>query len=360
MKAFYAYFGLLDLHTIDSPGHSLYQLGLMDSIRLEFGVEKFDFFSYYPEDLQAAELLRHEKYPDNALGHLFTGYRESMIDTYGLMLEESLLRIKNKEYSHVFLKARFRNISTLTKKWKDAAAFEKLISMAIDAGYSADEIIILDTDLSLPPSFYTKYSDKVTVKIPSIDFKGISDRFLNDCVAIHKAADYSTRAVSSVFYGNINTSNYKSGNSKSEMLSEALCYFFSRVDYFSDDFTIIGKSSDFDEITTSGVSGIYRNSRSAIWHALEKNLIMLNVTKDKYNEKKFIPARIYEAMIFGMIPVSYKFNFLCETFSFNTIEDLNEIVQYLNECEPEDLKKAYLRFVKDYQEYVDGKHELPF
>lgn len=360
MKAFYAYFGLLDLHTIDSPGHSLYQLGLMDSIRLEFGVEKFDFFSYYPEDLQARELLRHEKYPDTELGQLFTGYRETMIDTYGLLLDDALRRIKQKEYSHLFLKARFRNLSTLTKKWKDADAFEKLISMAIDSGYSADEIIVLDTDLSLPPSFYEKYRDKVSVQIPSIDFKGISDRFLNDCVAIHKKSDYSVRSKSAVFYGNINTSNYKSGNAKSEMLHEALCYFFSRVEYFNDDFTIIGKSSDFDEITTQGVSGIYRNSRSNIWQALEKNLIMLNVTKEKYDEKKFIPARIYEAMIFGMIPVSYKFNFLSETFSFNTVEDLHEIVMYLNECEGDDLKKAYLHFIKSYQEYADGKHDLPF
>ena len=52
MKSLYAYFGLLNLHTIDSPGHSLYQIGLMDSLRQTFGIDQFDFFSYYPEDLQ--------------------------------------------------------------------------------------------------------------------------------------------------------------------------------------------------------------------------------------------------------------------------------------------------------------------
>lgn len=358
MKAFYAYFGLLDLHSVDSPGHSLYQLGLMDSVRVEYGVETFDFFSYYPKEIHENHVFC--KYPETPLGEVFNEYYKQMIDAYCLSLEDSLRQIKDKQYSHLFLKARFRNISTLTKKWKDAVAFENLINAAIDAGYSADQIIILDTDLSLPPSFYAKYEDKVSVKIPSIDFKGISDRFLNACVAIHKDSDYSSRASSAVFYGNINTSNYKSGNSKSEMLNDALHYFFSRVEYFNDDFTVISKSSDFDEICETGASGIYRNSRYNIWAALEQNLIMLNVTKEKYNEQRFIPARIYEAMIFGMIPVSYKFNFLCETFSFNTIEDLNEIVLYLKECEADDLKKAYLRFINDYQQYSDGKHELPF
>lgn len=358
MKAFYAYFGLLDLHTIDSPGHSLYQLGLMDSIRCVYGIEKFDFFSYYPAEL--IESANLEKYPDSPLSKIFTEYRENMVNEYCPKLDDAIRLIEHGEYSHIFLKARFRNLSTLTKKWKDASAFEKLISAAVDAGYSADKIVILDTDLSLPASFYEKYEGKVTIKIPSIDFKGISDRFLNECVEVHKASNYSTRSKSAVFYGNINTSNYKAGNSKSEMLQDALHYFFSRIEYCNDDFTVISKPSDFDEIGDAGISGVYRNARLNIWHALEKNLIMLNVTKDKYDDRKFIPARIYEAMIFGMIPVSYKFNFLSETFSFNTIDDLNEIVLYLNECEGEDLKKSYLKFVKDYREHADGKYELPF
>lgn len=358
MKAFYAYFGLLDLHTIDSPGHSLYQLGLMDSLRVEYGVEKFDFFSYYPEELQKDFYFC--EYPETPLGKVFTDYYKQMVQAYCLQLEIVLDRIKNKEYTHLFLKARFRNLSTLTKKWKDAASFEKLISAAIDAGYSSDQIIVLDTDLSLPSSFYDTYSACVTVKVPSIHFKGISDRFLNDCVTVHKESDYLDRVKGAVFYGNINTSNYKSGNSKSEMLKDALGYFFSRVECFGDELTIIAKPSDFNEVGQGDVIGIYRSDRPAIWRTLQERLIMLNVTKEKYDQVRFIPARIYEAMIFGMIPVSYKFNFLSEAFSFNNIDDLNEIVLYLHECDEEDLRKAYLHFIKSYQEHADGKHELPF
>ena len=75
---------------------------------------------------------------------------------------------------------------------------------------------------------------------------------------------------------------------------------------------------------------------------------MLNITKEKYNEVKFIPARIYEAMIFGMIPVSYKFNFLCPAFSFETIEDLSEIYEYFYECDAAGLEQAYKHFINSY------------
>ena len=47
MKNLYAYFGLLGIHQVDSPGHSLYQLGLIDSICESYGECKFDFYSFY-------------------------------------------------------------------------------------------------------------------------------------------------------------------------------------------------------------------------------------------------------------------------------------------------------------------------
>ena len=56
---------------------------------------------------------------------------------------------------------------------------------------------------------------------------------------------------------------------------------------------------------------------------------------------------------FGMIPISYKFDFLNKTFSFETIEDLQEIIKYLEECESEDLKVAYLHFINDYINYTN-------
>ena len=69
MKSLYAYFGLLDLHQIDSPGHSLYQIGLVDSLRESFSEEKFDFYSYYPVEVIKSTSL--QGFPDTPLGRLF-------------------------------------------------------------------------------------------------------------------------------------------------------------------------------------------------------------------------------------------------------------------------------------------------
>jgi protoheme ferro-lyase len=49
-----------------------------------------------------------------------------------------------------------------------------------------------------------------------------------------------------------------------------------------------------------------------------------------------------------MIPVSYKFDFLCPAFSFDTIEDLSEIYAYLNECDEAGLEQAYRHFINCY------------
>jgi len=356
MKALYAYFGLIDLHTIDSPGHSLYQLGLIDSIRVSYGVEKFDFYSYYPEELQAGEIPKGIQFPDTDLGKVFAKYRTDVFDEYGLYLSTVLDNIRTKKYSQLYLKARFRNISTLTKKWKDAHDFEEIIDTAVASGYTKENIIILDTDLSLPTSFYKIYGDVVTISIPSIDFPGISNRFLLECVAVHK--ENYTKEKASVFYGNIDTSNYKSGNSKSSILMDVLG-LLSTTSIRNPNVVkliLIGKQKDLENLQPN-ILLTYRNMRQAVWSTLEKYLVMINVTKEKYDERRFIPARIYEAMIFGMIPVSYKFSFLSETFSFNTPDDLREIIIYLNECDQDDLKKAYLTFINSYLNYCENTYD---
>ena len=43
---------------------------------------------------------------------------------------------------YLYLKARFRNLSTLAKKWKDAHEFELIICAAIEAGYKKESIVI--------------------------------------------------------------------------------------------------------------------------------------------------------------------------------------------------------------------------
>jgi hypothetical protein len=172
--------------------------------------------------------------------------------------------------------------------------------------------------------------------------------FLVDCVNLNLTQ--SKKRISSVFYGNIDTSKYKSGNSKSDILPEVLKWVSSKHWSRDEQFHIICKKKDFDSISDSKSTThhIDRKDRSAIWETLESSRVMLNITKEKYNEIKFIPARIYEAMIFGMIPVSYKFDFLCPAFSFESIEDLLEIYEYFYECDAVGLEQAYKHFINSY------------
>lgn len=350
MKSLYAYFGLLDLHDIDSPGHSLYQIGLVDSLRESFGEEKFDFYSYYPEEvIKSADL---SSFPETELGKLFFQYRTQLFDqpihNIGKVIEE----IAEKKYSKLYLKARFRNLSTLSKKWKDARDFDRIIECAIEAGYLKNEIIILDTDLSLSDKFIEQTKDFVTILIPSIDFPGISNMFLVDCVKLNLSQ--SKKGVSSVFYGNIDTSKYKSGNSKSEILEDALSWISRHHWSHDEDFHLICKRNDFDSLSNklSSTHHVDRKNRVKIWETLESSRIMVNITKEKYNDRRFIPARIFEAMIFGMIPVSYKFDFMCPAFSFDTLEDLFEIYTYLGECDESGLEQAYKHFINGYLDHM--------
>ncbi|CAB4159344.1 hypothetical protein UFOVP699_92 [uncultured Caudovirales phage] len=358
MKSLYAYYGLIDIHDIDSPGHSLYQIGLIDSISETFGEEKFDFYSYYPEEeIKSANL---KGFPDTELGWLFGKYRKSLLDNPIHNIDELLQKISAKEYKRLYLKARFRNLSALSKKWKDAREFEQIIETAFRAGYSKKDIIILDTDLSLSEKVKEKLGKVATFMIPSIDFPGVSNRFLKECQSIHSTKWEKTKTIGSVFYGNIDTSKYKKGNNKSDALLNIVKWInsYHNIVGTENPFYVVCKKNDF----TDNFSGsdkntfhINRNHRELIWGALESSSIMINVTKEKYNEKKFIPARIYEAMIFGMIPVSYKFDFLCPAFSFEKIEDLIEIYKYLFEIEPDEIHQAYEHFVKSYFSYLDKK-----
>jgi hypothetical protein len=347
MKALYCYFGLIKLNDIDSPGHSLYQLGLLDSIKSTWStVNEFDFYSYYPNDVIKAATI-HD-FPKSPHGELFTKYYNQLISTEVDEFADVLENIRAHKYTQLFLKARFRNLSTLHKKWKDAREFELIIQTAVDSGYSKDQIIILDTDLSLPDNFSEKYGSVITIIIPSIDIPGISVGFLDECIKIN--GDFSKELLS-VFYGNINTSNYKIGNSKGAILNSSLHTMFE----LSTGSFLIAKPADTLEFSEyPNVYNCNRRDRENIFDLLSCSNIMLNVTKDKYSTARFIPARIFEAMIFGMIPISYNFEFLCPAFSFNEIDDLIEIYKYLQECDADGIKQAYQYFVKSYFDYAES------
>lgn len=348
MKNLYAYFGLLDLHTIDSPGHSLYQLGLIDELRLTHNPElKFDFFSYYPEKVYENNLFN--EFPESELGDLFSEYFKLLIDDYCPNIYTVLERISNREYDTLFLKARFRNLSTLSKKWKDTLMFEAIISTAIASGYSKDDIVILDTDLSLPESFTREDGKKYTILSPL----GISIEFLTKCAEINMKSEPGDKINAAVFYGNIDTSSYKVGNEKNPILLDVL---EETVQNLSNLIVIGKKDSQYlpQAEPNYNLAMTDRANRAEVWNSLASCKIMINVSKDKYDSAHFIPARIYEALIFGMIPVSYKFDWICSAFSFNDISDYSEIVKYLTEVDHDDFKKAYAFYINNFIKNIYG------
>jgi hypothetical protein len=49
-KALYAYFGQLGTFEDNIPGHTFYQLGLIDELSKKYAVDKFDFVNYLHTD----------------------------------------------------------------------------------------------------------------------------------------------------------------------------------------------------------------------------------------------------------------------------------------------------------------------
>jgi hypothetical protein len=88
----------------------------------------------------------------------------------------------------------------------------------------------------------------------------------------------------------------------------------------------------------TGVSIIGREDRETIWNHFQGANVSINVSKDLYLKEGFIPARVYESIIFGVIPVSYKSG-QHPAMTFETVQDFWEICKFLAECSRADYFK---------------------
>jgi len=346
--ALYAYFGELGLFSDNIPGHTFYQLGLIDSISQKYEIQKVDFFNYI-KDVDDDQ-LHHPVFPSDDLGKLMSSISDEIINKYLISYEEVLHKIRNREYSSLFLKARFRNLSTLQKKLKDSFKFENIIATALEAGYDPSDIVILDTDLSLSKSFLYTIGDMGIVReIPSITMPGISKRVLDSCLAIHEnnPENLTPTSVKLLYYGNLSFGNYKAGHSKNQIINEIIESADSVKMFDGTEFelTIAAKVDDSLQswvAPMNNVSLVGRECRDLIWEKFRSSRVSINVSKDLYLKEKFIPARVYESIIFGVIPVSYKSG-PHPAMTFETVEDFWEICKFLAECTHED----YMKSLKD-------------
>jgi hypothetical protein len=347
-KSLYAYFGELGLFDTNIPGHTFYQIGLMDALSEKFKVDQFDFLNYVSDKYTSGSI--DPVFPKDNLGELMTEYTRKLVNNYQIAWPEVMEKITNREYDKIFLKARFRNLSTLEKKLKDAKIFEDTITTALEVGYDPADIVIIDTDLSLSESFLsTIESLGLSREIPSITMPGMSKAFIQDCLRIHENSTESPY-INLMYYGNLSFDNYKEGHSKNPIINDIIQSVDQTQMFDGTTFTMtVAAKKDLSLDHWIGamnrVSLTAREDRARIWQNFSHSIVSVNVSKDLYIKEKFIPARVYESIIFGVIPVSYKWG-QHPAMTFETVEDFWEICKFLAECSRQDYLKI-LRLCAD-------------
>jgi hypothetical protein len=351
LTALYAYFGYLGEFSTDIPGHTFYQVGLIDQLCLTHHVDKVDFYSYLSKDYVRSE-QKSPIWPASPVTQVFEKFTEERIRSYDLEFAKVLENIEAGRYEKLFLKARFRNLSTLTKELTDARQFEEIINLAIKTG-QADKVVILDTDLSLEPEFVEFCKSKgITFEIPSIDYPNVSFDFIKACEKVWlESTDRFSQNDNILYYGNISFGNYKAGHAKNPIVVDAIqtSAKFKSFTGKSYKVAVAGKidsslESDFSE---SCISLVKRYNRAEIWSEYEKSTLSLNISKDLYLERGFYPARVYESLIFGSIPVSYGDYRIHEALGFKDLTKLEEILAFFKDSSPSDRASIYSKCISN-------------
>lgn len=349
--ALYAYFGYLGNFSTDIPGHTFYQIGLIDQLCRKHYIDKVDFYSYLSNDSVGAERKAPE-WTKSPVTPVFEKYTRERIRCYNLKFEKILENIKKERYEKIFLKARFRNLSTLTKQLTDARQFEEIINLAIETGQAA-KVVILDTDLSLAPEFIDFCKSKgISFEIPSIDYPNVSKDFIKDCEKIWlEETDRFETNDRLFYYGNISFSNYKVGHAKNPIVVDAIRTAVNFKSFVGKTYTVsVAGKLDLalaNEFSQNGVSLIQRGEREKIWNEYCAATLSLNVSKDLYLERGFYPARVYESLIFGSIPVSYKDFRIHEALGFVNLTKFEEILAFFKDSGPSDRASIYSKCISN-------------
>ena len=349
--ALYAYFGYLGDFSTDIPGHTFYQIGLIDQLCNHHHIDKVDFYSYLSHD-QVGATQKSPIWPTSPVTPVFEKFTKERIRSYNLGFAKVVENIEKGRYDKIFLKARFRNLSTLTKQLTDAKQFELLIKAAIQTG-QANKVVILDTDLSLDPEFvdFCK-SQGITFEIPSIDYPNVSKNFIKACEKVWlEETDRFERNDKVFYYGNISFGNYKVGHAKNPIVVDAIKASADFKSFTGKKYTVslAGKldpalTGDFQE---KNIKLIPRTDRSDIWNEYASSTISLNISKDLYVERGFYPARVYESLIFGAIPVSYKDYRIHEALGFTDLHKLEEILAFFKDSSPSDRAAVYSKCISN-------------
>jgi len=349
--ALYAYFGYLGNFFTDIPGHTFYQVGLIDQLCKSHHIDKVDFYSYLSNDSVGAE----RKAPDwtkSPVTPVFEKFTQDRIRCYNLKFDKIIETIKKERYEKIFLKARFRNLSTLSKQLTDARQFEQIINVAIETG-QATKVVILDTDLSLNPEFIEFCKAKgISFEIPSIDYPNVSAEFITACEKVWLEETNRFENNNSLFYyGNISFANYKAGHAKNPIVVDAIktAAGFKSFTGKSYKVSVAGKLDVplANEFAQLDIALIQRGEREKIWNEYCASTLSLNVSKDLYLDRGFYPARVYESLIFGAIPVSYKDYRIHPALGFVDLIKFEEILAFFKDSGPSDRASIYFKCISN-------------
>lgn len=361
-KYLYTYFGFLWPNSIDIPGHFLYQPFLLKEILHKIDKDsnyKIDFYSYLNNLETIPESVINKNSYFFKISNYIRAWASIVINVRSknnnalLNIEEILYNIKKDNYDAVFLKARFRNMSTYSKKYYDTYKFEKILDTCIKA---KTPTYIIDTDCSLSEKFIDKYInpnnninilslgniDKVYLNLNKekmTNFKllrGIDPKTFNDILPyITEEKNFINKEKLLIYYGNIAFKNYKANHTKS---LNGLSIYFKYIENNPADFkySFLGKLEDFGNIYNNDmryIENIKRNDRISIIDRHKKGICSINISKELYEKVDFTPARITEAFLFSNIPFVYRKNnnYLGVLPGFKNYLEFNEFIELIKE-----------------------------
>lgn len=412
MKKFlYAYFGKIYPFDTDIPGHFLYQPFLINEIASILSPDnkyKIDLYSYLSDIPKHAHEVKFDHYLSSIkdlvlewisnhidLAKHTVGYIEKIMDsrylntrtgeceyyTYENNILNVLNKIKTGQYDNLILKARFRNISTLSKKLYDVEKFETIIQEACK--YDVP-VTIVDTDLSFSESaindLIIKNNNVKVIGLGNLNLaynrlipenKIINTRLFGISLEMLKKVQHSfknnlkdiihgERCKRFIFYGNIAYKNYKAGHTKNSNILSYLLKIKEEKEFNFLSGVFIGKIEDqkFRDLYTH----LPRYERQEIAKIHKNSSVSINITKDIYNKTDFTPARITESWIYGLLPVSYstKKSYLGNpSLTFTNYREFREIMRYyMLESNLTDYGKNFLtcldNYIKFRENFKDG------
>jgi hypothetical protein len=319
MKVLYGYFGNILEHNLPYPGHPLYQLNFLDSLRNAFGIEKLDVFYYTDEKVDKNICINNE-----VRSKLFAKLNPNIVN-----------EVNVQDYDALFLKHRFRNASRLKDTHlHDVAVYEDLIELGLSKGIPT---YIIDTDASIINSFYKMFPGITIISFfdtsiypPGISVKKISptsEILLEEVNAIDKKV-----LPMFTYDGN----NYF----KDERLIECLGLVQKNSARLQS--VMLGKG--WENLAPHIFSREDRMQFYAICQL--SGTTSVNLTKPLYEENCFISPRIIESFILGefcLAPSGY--SVLPKDLLFDTNDEFIQKVLYFSEAWS---KKALLIYAEEF------------